>query len=57
MKKNFLVILTLVGFQTITAQETTRRDTLQGGLRFERTCFDVQRYNLDIQVLPRTRKI
>ena len=57
MKKNFLVILTLVGFQTITAQETTRRDTLQGGLRFERTCFDVQRYNLDIQVLPRTKKI
>ena len=57
MKKNFLVILTLVGFQTITAQETTRRDTLQGGLRFERTCFDVQSYNLDIQVLPRTKKI
>ena len=57
MKK--LLLLALVGliFQTITAQETTRRDTLQGGLRFERTCFDVQRYNLDIQVLPRTKKI
>lgn len=57
MKKQFFVILTLLGIQQIPAQETTRRDTLQGGLRFERTCFDVQRYNLDIQVLPRTKKI
>ncbi|MFN9069117.1 MAG: M1 family peptidase, partial [Bdellovibrionales bacterium] len=26
-------------------------------MRFERTCFDVLRYNLDIMVLPRTKKI
>lgn len=57
MKKLLLLAFVGLGFQTITAQETTRRDTLQGGLRFERTCFDVQRYNLDIQVLPRTKKI
>lgn len=57
MKKLLLLAFVGLGFQTITAQETTRRDTLQGGLRFERTCFDVQRYNLDIQVLPRTKEI
>jgi aminopeptidase N len=57
MKKLLLLAFVGLGFQQITAQETTRRDTLQGGLRFERTCFDVQRYNLDIQVLPRTKKI
>lgn len=30
---------------------------MQGGLRFERTCFDVLRYNLDIQVSPKSKKI
>lgn len=57
MKKLLLLAFVGLGIQQISAQETTRRDTLQGGLRFERTCFDVQRYNLDIQVLPRTKKI
>lgn len=57
MKKLLLLAFVGLGIQQIPAQETTRRDTLQGGLRFERTCFDVQRYNLDIQVLPRTKKI
>ena len=57
MKKLLLLAFVGLGFQQISAQETTRRDTLQGGLRFERICFDVQRYNLDIQVLPRTKKI
>ena len=46
------------GLQSLVAQETfTRKDSLHGGLRFERTCFDVLRYNLDIMVLPRTKKI
>ena len=57
MKKLLLIGLIIIRTQEINAQETTRRDTLQGGLRFERTCFDVLRYNLDIQVLPRTKKI
>lgn len=57
MKKLLIFTLISLGLQTINAQETSRRDTLQGGLRFERTCFDVQRYNLDIQVLPRNKKI
>ncbi len=56
MKKLLLISLFTIGIH-INAQETTRRDTLQGGLRFEITCFDVLRYKLDIQALPKTKKI
>ena len=56
MKNSFLVLLTLLGFQQINAQ-FTRRDSLQGGLRFERTCFDVLRYDLDIMIDPEKRLI
>ncbi|QYJ67597.1 M1 family metallopeptidase [Flavobacterium litorale] len=57
MKKAFLV--TLFAFITITtiAQPTTRRDTLQGGLRPERTCFDVLKYNLNITINPNKKHI
>ena len=37
---------------TATAQNFTRRDSLQGGLRPERTSFDVQRYDLNITINP-----
>lgn len=51
MKKNILFGLLLFGFQTINAQETfSRKDSLQGGLRPERTCFDVMRYDLNIKI-------
>lgn len=51
MKKYLLVCLTIIGFQMLSAQKNfTRKDSLQGGLRPERTCFDVQRYDLDIRV-------
>ena len=56
MKNSFLVLITLIGFQQINAQ-FTRRDSLQGGLRFERTCFDVLRYDLDIMIDPEKRLI
>jgi hypothetical protein len=49
MKNIFLVILTLVGIQEINAQ-FTRRDSLQGGLRAERTAYDVKRYDLNITI-------
>lgn len=49
MKKILLILL--IGFQTINAQETfTRKDSLQGGLHKERTCFDVLRYDLNIKI-------
>lgn len=42
---------------TANAQTYTRRDSLQGGLRPERTSFDVQRYDLNITVNPDKRYI
>jgi aminopeptidase N len=49
MKK--ILLLLLIGFQSINAQENfTRKDSLQGGLHKERTCFDVLRYNLNITI-------
>ena len=56
MKNSFLVILTLVGIQQIYAQ-FTRRDSLQGGLRIERTSYDVKRYDLNITINPEQKSI
>lgn len=51
MKKYHTLLILLIGFQTINAQETfTRKDSLQGGLHKERTCFDVLRYDLNIKI-------
>ncbi|UPT70803.1 MAG: M1 family metallopeptidase [Flavobacterium sp. JAD_PAG50586_2] len=53
MNKILLLCFTIIGFQNLTAQETfSRKDSLQGGLRPERTCFDVLRYDLNIKVNP-----
>lgn len=57
MKKALLLAFTLLATYTLAAQQFTRRDSLQGGLRFERTCFDVQRYDLNIKVDPEQRTI
>ena len=56
MKNSFLVILTLLGIQQINAQ-FTRRDSLQGGLRIERTSYDVKRYDLNITINPEQKSI
>jgi aminopeptidase N len=56
MKKTILTLLIVFSIQTIRAQLNipkeifTRRDSLQGGLRSERTSFDVLRYDLNIKV-------
>lgn len=42
--------------QQINAQ-FTRRDSLQGGLRFERTSYDVKRYDLNITINPEQKSI
>ena len=42
----------------VNAQETfTRKDSLHGGLRLERTCFDVLRYDLNIKINPQDKSI
>lgn len=56
MKNRFLVILILIGIQQMNAQ-FTRRDSLQGGLRAERTAYDVKRYDLNITINPEQRSI
>ena len=56
MKNSFLVVLTLLGIQQISAQ-FTRRDSLQGGLRIERTSYDVKRYDLNITINPEQKSI
>lgn len=56
MKKSFLVILAILGIQQISAQ-FTRRDSLQGGLRIERTSYDVKRYDLNITINPEQKSI
>lgn len=52
--KYLLLIVTAFFLTTQSfAQETfTRKDSLQGGLRFERTCFDVLEYDLNIKINP-----
>lgn len=39
------------------AQEFSRKDSLQGGLRPERTAYDVQRYDLNIKINPEDKFI
>ena len=58
MKKILAISIFFISFQFISAQEvTTRKDTLQGGLRPERTCFDVLHYDLNIKVNPDERTV
>ncbi len=52
MRTVLLSVFLLFCIQNTIAQNYTRRDSLQGGLRPERTSFDVQRYDLNIKVDP-----
>ena len=56
--KNFLLfILFLFSYHFSFAQEPTRKDSLQGGMRFERSCFNVLRYDLELKVDPTKKEI
>lgn len=58
MRKIAIAALLCIGHQNISAQENfTRRDSLHGGLRFERTSYDVLHYDLNIKVDPEERFI
>ncbi|ESU24781.1 metalloprotease [Flavobacterium enshiense DK69] len=57
MKNILFSSLLLLGLQQVSAQNFTRKDSLQGGLRHERTSFDVQRYDLNIKINPETQSI
>jgi aminopeptidase N len=58
MNRLLFAIVFLAGVFNISAQETfTRRDSLHGGYGFERTSYDVLRYDLNITVNPTARSI
>jgi aminopeptidase N len=58
MKNIISYTFLFIGFQTLFAQETfTRKDSLHGSLRFERTCFNVLHYGLDIKINPDEKSI
>lgn len=57
MKKDFFSFAFLLVSIISSAQEFTRKDSLQGGFSFERTSFDVQRYDLNIAINPEERTI
>ncbi len=53
-----LYLLILIGIQPLFAQTTfTKKDSLQGGLRPERNCFDVLRYDLNLTINPADKSI
>ena len=58
MKKTILLSFLFLSFLNLTAQETfTRKDSLHGSLRPERTCYDVLRYDLNIKINPSEKSI
>ncbi|PWA04650.1 M1 family metallopeptidase [Flavobacterium psychrotolerans] len=57
MKKLIIASILFAG-TSLFAQETfTRKDSLRGSLRSERTCFDVLRYDLNIKINPLEKSI
>ena len=56
MKNQLVVLFICFGFGFAQAQ-FTRKDSLHGGLREERTSFDVLRYDLNITINPEKREI
>jgi len=52
-----IIFLFLIGFSIHAQESFTRKDSLFGGLRFERTCFDVLRYDLNIKINPQEKSI
>ncbi|WP_284652083.1 M1 family metallopeptidase [Flavobacterium terrisoli] len=57
MKKLICYSFLLLSFQSLLAQNFTRKDSLQGGLRPERTCYDVMRYDLNIKIDTKAKSI
>ncbi|WP_306566723.1 M1 family metallopeptidase [Flavobacterium lindanitolerans] len=57
MKRFLPFFILLCGLQNSHAQEFTRKDSLRGGFSFERICYDVQRYDLNITINPEEKSI
>ena len=56
MKKSISLLVFVLTATSLSVQlmkdkeQFTRKDSLQGGLRIERTCYDVQRYDLNVKL-------
>ena len=48
--RNYQILALLFIGQLLSAQSFTRKDSLQGGLRHERNCFDVNHYTIDLKI-------
>jgi aminopeptidase N len=58
MKKIIVTLFIICSSNILSSQETfTRKDTLQDGLRPERTCFNVLHYDLSIKINPEEKYI
>jgi aminopeptidase N len=58
MKKIIVTLFIICSSNILSSQETfTRKDTLQGGLRPERTCFNVLHYDINIKINPEEKYI
>jgi aminopeptidase N len=57
MKRFALAFVFLLGLNSNAQEIFTRRDSLHGGVRPERTCFNVLRYDLNIKINPREKSI
>ena len=57
MKKTALLLFFFSFLIGYSQQNFSRKDSLRGGLSFERTCFDVLRYDLNIKVNPNKKSI
>lgn len=57
MKKAFPLLLLLVAANSFAQETFTRKDSLFGGLRHERTSYDVLRYDLNLEINPEKQSI
>jgi aminopeptidase N len=57
MLKKVIFIFILCNSKLIAQEIFTQKDSIHGGLRFERTCYDVLRYDLNIVINPDEKSI
>jgi aminopeptidase N len=58
MKKTFAILSVFFLANSLQAQQVfTRKDSLQGGMRIERSAYDVLRYDLNIKINPEEKSI
>lgn len=57
MNRILFICIFFSSVQLVQGQDFTRRDSLQGSLRPERTCFDVLRYDLNLTIEPEYRTV